>query len=202
MNDIKTIVAHNIAELRKACNMTQLELAEKLNYSDKAVSKWEHGDSIPDVTVLLEIADLFGITLDYLVRDEHTSDEIKKRFVKPRKYSRRAITLLSILCVWFVAVFAFILISIIWPDAKNAWLAFIYAVPVSAVVWLVMNSIWFNKKMNYLIISLLMWSTILSFHLTLLLNIEMNNGLVYIIGIPSQIIILVWSFLRKRPKKH
>ena len=110
MNDIKTIVAHNIAELRKASNMTQLELAEKLNYSDKAVSKWEHGDSIPDVTVLLEIADLFGVTLDFLVREVHTIEEIKKRFVKPRKYSRRVITLLSILCVWFLAVVSFIFV--------------------------------------------------------------------------------------------
>lgn len=202
MNDIKVTIAHNIAELRKASNMTQLDLAEKLNYSDKAVSKWEHGDSIPDVTVLLEIADLFGVTLDFLVREEHTPEEIKKRFVRPRKYSRRAITLLSILSVWFVAVFSFIVVSLIWPDAKNVWLAFIYAVPVSAVVWLVMNSIWFNKKINYLIISLLMWSTILSFHLSLLVSIELNSGIIYTIGIPSQIIILVWSFLKKRPKKN
>lgn len=201
MNDIKTIVAHNIAELRKASNMTQLELAEKLNYSDKAVSKWEHGDSIPDVTVLLEIADLFGVTLDFLVRSAHTPDEIKKRFVKPRKYSRKAITLLSLLLVWFLTVFSFILVSLIWPDAKNVWLAFIYAIPVTAIVWLILNSVWFNQKINYIIISLLMWSAIVSLHLTLLLTIGLNTGIIYIIGIPSQIIILVWSFLKKHPKK-
>ncbi len=200
MNDIKTIVAHNIAELRKAANMTQLELAEKLNYSDKAVSKWEHGDSIPDVTVLLEIADLFGVTLDFLVRTAHTPDEIKKRFVKPRKYSRRAIMLLSILCVWFLAVLSFILVSLIWSSAQHVWLAFIYAIPVSAVVWLVLNSVWFNRKVNYLIISLLMWTAILSIHLSFLLAGH-NTGLIYIIGVPSQLIILVWSFLKKRSKK-
>lgn len=201
MNDIKTIVAHNIAELRKASNMTQLELAEKLNYSDKAVSKWEHGDSIPDVAVLLEIADLFGVTLDFLVRSAHTPDEIKKRFVKPRKYSRKAITLLSLLLVWFLTVFSFILVSLIWPDAKNVWLAFIYAIPVTAIVWLILNSVWFNQKINYIIISLLIWSAIVSLHLTLLLTIGLNTGIIYIIGIPSQIIILVWSFLKKHPKK-
>ena len=201
MNDIKTIVAHNIAELRKASNMTQLELAEKLNYSDKAVSKWEHGDSIPDVAVLLEIADLFGVTLDFLVRTAHTPDEIKKRFVKPRRYSRKAITLLSVLLVWFLTVLSFILVSLIWPDTKNIWLTFIYAIPVTAVVWLILNSVWFNQKINYIIISLLMWSAIVSLHLTLLLNIGLNTGIIYIIGIPSQIIILVWSFLKKHPKK-
>ena len=200
MNDIKNIVAHNIAELRKAANMTQLELAEKLNYSDKAVSKWEHGDSIPDVTVLLDIADLFGVTLDFLVRTAHTPDEIKKRFLKPRKYSRRVIMLLSILCVWFVAVLSFILVSLIWPDAQHVWLSFIYAIPASAIVWLVLNSVWFNRKVNYFIISLLMWTAILSIHLSLLLAGH-NTSIIYIIGIPSQIIILVWSFLKKRPKK-
>ncbi len=200
MNDIKTIIAHNIAELRKSSNMTQLELAERLNYSDKAVSKWEHGDSIPDVTVLLEIADLFGVTLDFLVRTAHTPDEIKKRFVKPRRYSRKVITLLSVLLVWFVSVLSFILVSLIWPNAQNAWLSFIYAIPVTAVVWLIMNSLWFNQKTNYLIISILMWTSILSVHLTLLL-VGHNTGIIYIIGVPSQIIILVWSFLRKRPKK-
>lgn len=201
MNDIKTIVAHNIAELRKAANMTQLELAEKLNYSDKAVSKWEHGDSIPDVTVLLEIADLFGVTLDFLVRTAHTPDEIKKRFLKPRKYSRRVIMLLSILCVWFVAVLTFIVLSLALPNVQHAWLVFIYAIPVSAIVWLVLNSVWFNRKVNYFIISLLMWTAILSIHLSLLLAGH-NTSIIYIIGIPSQIIILVWSFLKKRPKKY
>lgn len=200
MNDIKTIVAHNIAELRKASNMTQLELAQRLNYSDKAVSKWEHGDSIPDVTVLLEIADLFGISLDFLVRTAHTPDEIKKRFVKPRKYSRRVIMLISILCVWFLAVFSFILVSLIWPNAPHVWLSFIYAIPVSAVVWLVLNSVWFNQKVNYFIISLLMWTAILSIHLSFLLAGH-NTSLIYIIGIPSQLIILLWSFLKKRSKK-
>ena len=200
MNDIKNIVAHNIAELRKAANMTQLELAEKLNYSDKAVSKWEHGDSIPDVTVLLEIADLFGVTLDFLVHTAHTPDEIKKRFVKSRKYSRRVIMLLSILWVWFLAVLSFILVSLIWPDAQHVWLSFIYAIPASAIVWLVLNSVWFNRKVNYFIISLLMWTAILSIHLSLLLAGH-NTSIIYIIGIPSQIIILVWSFLKKRPKK-
>lgn len=200
MNDIKAIVAHNIAELRKAANMTQLELAEKLNYSDKAVSKWEHGDSIPDVTVLLEIADLFGVTLDFLVRTAHTPDEIKKQFVKQRKYSRRVIMLLSILCVWFLAVFSFILVSLIWPNAQHMWLSFIYAIPVSAIVWLVLNSVWFNRKVNYFIISLLMWTSILSLHLSLLLAGH-NTSIIYIIGIPSQIIILVWSFLKKRARK-
>ena len=68
MEEVKDIVAKNIHELRKKNNMTQLELAEKLNYSDKTVSKWEKGENSPDITVLVEIANIFGVSLDYLVK--------------------------------------------------------------------------------------------------------------------------------------
>ena len=67
MSDIKAIIAKNITALRQNHKMTQIELAEKLNYSDKAVSKWERGESVPDISVLKQIADLFGVTVDYLL---------------------------------------------------------------------------------------------------------------------------------------
>ena len=71
MEDLKKIIARNIVDLRRANNMTQLELAEKLNYTDKAVSKWERGESLPDISVLKTIADLFGVKIDYLVTVDH-----------------------------------------------------------------------------------------------------------------------------------
>lgn len=68
MEDLKAVIAKNITELRKENKLTQLELAEKLNYSDKSVSKWERGESIPDVIVLKELADLFGVSVDYMLK--------------------------------------------------------------------------------------------------------------------------------------
>ena len=73
MTDIKQIIAKNISALRQDKELTQIELAEKLNYSDKAVSKWERGESLPDIGVLTQIADLFEVPLDYLVRREHNT---------------------------------------------------------------------------------------------------------------------------------
>ena len=58
MKDVRQIIAENLIELRKVNKLTQLELAEKLNYSDKAISKWERGESLPDVEILCQIADL------------------------------------------------------------------------------------------------------------------------------------------------
>ena len=61
MTATREIIAENITALRKSARLTQAELAEKLNYSDKAISKWERGDSVPDVLVLAELAELYGV---------------------------------------------------------------------------------------------------------------------------------------------
>ncbi len=195
MNNIKSIVAKNIAELRQSKGMTQLELAEKLNYSDKAVSKWERAESMPDISVLVEIADMFGVPLDYLVREEHERPKPKKE--KPvRNYNKKFITALSVLLVWLVAFIAFVVLSIATDGSPVQWLMLVYAIPLSMIVWLVLNSVWFDVRRNYLIISLLMWSLLLAVHLSFLLPAGINIWQMYLLGIPGQIIILIWSKIR------
>lgn len=200
MKDYKGIFAKNLTELRIENKLTQLELAEKLNYTDKAVSKWERGESLPDVTVIIGISELFGVTLDYLFKEEHTSAERFYGKRKMGKYSHGIITALSVLAVWFVAVFSFVIIELLGGVIIPSWLIFIYALPVSGIVWLVLNSIWFNNKRNYMIISLLMWSGLLSLHLSFL-PFDQNIWRIYLVGIPAQIIIVLWSVIKKRPKK-
>ena len=201
MNNIKSIIAQNITDLRRAKGMTQLELAEQLNYSDKAISKWERAESMPDVLVLVEIADLFEVPLDYLVRAEHPQKEIQSsEEVLSATYRKGYISGISILLVWLIAVLVYILISFFAKDAHSQWLSFVYAIPVSAIVWLVFNSIWFNPRLNYFIVSLLMWSVFLSIQLTLL-SLNIKAGLIYLLGIPGQIIIILWALIKK-PRKQ
>lgn len=201
MNNIKSIIAQNITDLRRAKGMTQLELAEQLNYSDKAVSKWERAESMPDVSVLVEIADLFDVPLDYLVRAEHPEKEIQpSEEALSATYRKGYISGISILLVWLIAVLVYILISFFAKDAHSQWLSFVYAIPVSAIVWLVFNSIWFNPRLNYFIVSLLMWSVFLSIQLTLL-SLNIKAGLIYLLGIPGQIIIILWALIKK-PRKQ
>lgn len=201
MNNIKSIIAPNITDLRRAKGMTQLELAEQLNYSDKAVSKWERAESMPDVSVLVEIADLFEVPLDYLVRAEHPQKEIQSsEEALSATYRKGYISGISILLVWLIAVLVYILISFFAKDAHSQWLSFVYAIPVSAIVWLVFNSIWFNPRLNYFIVSLLMWSVFLSIQLTLL-SLNIKAGLIYLLGIPGQIIIILWALIKK-PRKQ
>lgn len=195
LDELKPIVAQNISELRTAHGITQIELAERLNYSDKAVSKWERGESLPDVAVLTEIADIFGVSLDYLVKSEHEQPPPEPAAEKTtRVYNHGFITGISIILVWLAAITAFV-VSDILTDTKLNFFAFLYAVPVTMIVWLIFNCIWFNKRRNFLIISLLMWSVLAVFFVTLL-----PFGLVFwqlfLLGVPGQIIILLWSRLR------
>ena len=197
MSDIKSIIAKNIVELRQEKGMTQLELANRLNYSDKAVSKWEHADSMPDVTVLVAISEVFGVTLDYLVQEEHK--KVEKEVPKQRtfRYSKKVITALSISLVWLVAMLFFVILSLWQGSVGWNWLCFIYALPIQTIVWLVFSSVWFRGKGNYVLISLLVWSSLLAIHLTLQL-FDIRVGMIYLLGIPGQIIILLWSILKRK----
>lgn len=196
MEDIKSIVAKNITELRLLNNMTQMELAEKLNYSDKTISKWERGESSPDIAVLVEMANIFGVTLDYLVRTENIDEAVKENKQKQTKYNRRVISYISESVVWLIAVFAFIITSLITNETTFQWLYFVYALPIVLIVKLVFNSVWFNPRHNYYIISVLVWSILAAIHITFL-YFKINVALIYLSGVASQIIIVLWSFIKK-----
>ncbi len=208
MQDLKHVIAKNISDLRKENKMTQLDLAEKLNYSDKAVSKWERGESIPDVTVLLEISRLFDVTLDYLVSEDHeikpvmTEEEVKLKeaTLKIVSKNRTAITGISMQAVWLVATIVFIAISLFGVEDSGKWLVFAYAVPITMIVWLVFNSLWFNRRRNYLIISILMWSLLAAVYFTGLV-LGVNIFYVNLLGLPGQAIIVLWSVIGKKPQK-
>lgn len=195
--ELKLVIAKNIAALRTARGMTQIELAEKLNYSDKAVSKWERGESIPDVLVLKQIADMFSVTVDYLLEEEHepAAHPVKKEAEGVRRHNRGFITAIIIILVWLLATFIFMIVDTLGIE-KSMWFIFVYAVPSTFVVWLVFNSIWFNRRRNFMIISLLMWSVLAAAYLTLL-PFELNVWLLFVVGVPGQIIIFLWSRLKK-----
>ena len=186
MENLKNILAQNLVKLRKASNMTQSELAEKLSYSDKAVSKWERGESLPDIEILYEISKLYNVTIDELL-----SEEVKINHTKKLKTKMRfIISLISSLLVWLIATIVFVFLVWLNPDKERQWLVFIYAIPVSSIVVLVFNSIWGNKMLNCLIVSVLMWTIILSIFLTV--PKFDNSYLIFFIAIPVQIIILCW----------
>ena len=196
---IKSAIAANIAELRRKSGMTQQELADALSYTDKAVSKWERADSIPDVVILKRVADLFGVTVDYLLISHHDDPASAPLPPSHRRHKHALIMGICILLVWLIATFAFVVVTPL-EMSFPVWLIFIYAVPVSLIVWLVFNSVWFNQKINYIAISFLMWTVLASVHLTALVMFETQIWMTYLLGIPGQVIILLWSGIGRRPR--
>lgn len=200
MEELKNVIAENIADLRKKRKLTQAELAEKLNYSDKAVSKWERGESVPDIAVLKSIADMFGVSVDYLlILDHKTTEENKKKESALGKRNRTLITLLAVMTVWLIATAVFAFLIKVTPDLKYEWMSFVYAVPCAAVVLLIFNCIWGERKsLKYLYISLIVWSFLASVYMTCLLFFNFNFWTLFVIGVPAQIIVLLWSGLKFR----
>ena len=196
MKDVKSNVAKNITELRILNNMTQMELGEKLNYSDKTISKWERAESSPDISVLVEMADMFGVSLDYLVRSENIEEAVIEHKTNEVKYNRRAISYIAEGGVWIIAIFAFIITTLITGKISFQWLYLIYTLPVVLIVKLIFNSIWFNPRHNYLIISALMWSIFVAIHMTFL-YFKIDVSLIYWLGVAGQVVIVLCSFISK-----
>ena len=186
-------IGQNLARLRKMANMTQLDLAEKLNYSDKSISKWEQGNGIPDIHILVRIAELFDVTVDDLVK-EHAEKEVLPRNTKLLR--RVIILMLSVGLCWLVAVVGFVLFHI-FSDMPNAWLAFLYAVPASSIVVLVFSCIWGWKWVRIVSLSVLIWTALTVVCVTAYLYGH-AIWLVFLIGVPLQVLALFFFVWWKR----
>ncbi len=207
---LKKQIGANIISYRKRFQMTQAGLAEKLNYSDKAVSKWERGESVPDVLTLMQIAELFDVTVNELLVDPNalpenpgTVERVMGRAVErtlKRKANKRIILGLSSLLVWFVALLLFVVISSL--DVPKSWVAFIYAIPADAVVLLSLRSAWKDFRWNQVLISAIMWGGLLSLYITLLVFFSLNIWKLFLLGVPGQLAIILWFRLYHRPAKE
>lgn len=195
-------ISTNLIYYRKKNGYTQQDLANLLSYSDKAVSKWERGLAVPDVIILLRIAEIYNISLSELTGEvnkdiseedsNYVSNEQSKYLVK----KHNIITLLSIGLVWLVAAVLFFIFKMIFTGTTSFYLFFIYAVPVSAIVWLVFNILWGSKKLNILIESILSWTLAISVIITIYPRLD-NPNIFYILLIPLffEILIVLWNKL-------
>ena len=207
---LKYQIGANIAAYRKRAGLTQLALAEKLNYSDKAVSKWERGESIPDVLTLMQLASQFGITVNDLLTDpealpgnpgtlEKAMTQVSEKALK-RKANKNVILALSSTLVWFVALLAFVVMSIL--DIPHVFLPFLYAVPANAIVLLSLRSAWHDFRWNKMLISAIVWGCLLSIYVTLRVVLQVSYLKLFLLGIPGQIAIFLWFRMFRSEKKE
>ena len=213
MNDekLKNQLGANIVMYRKRSGLTQAKLAEQLNYSDKAVSKWERGESMPDVLPLVQLAELFDVTVDELIRDpneipentggpiEHVMEAAVEKPLK-RKANKRVILSLSSLLVWIVALLVFVVVSSL--DIPRSWIAFLYAIPADAIVQLSLRSAWRDFRWNKTLISILMWGGLLCLYASLKLFVHVDIWKLFLLGIPGQLAVLLWFRMYTKSSKE
>lgn len=192
MEELNQIIAKNICEYRKRCNLTQSELASMVNFSDKSVSKWERGESIPDIYVLMNLCKIFEINIDDLVSKHKTYK--RKGFFKRNKI---LIPIISAGLVWLLATLVFVSFILFFPDVKQKWLCYIYAIPVSTIVLLVFACLWGKRWMVLVFESILVWTVLLSICLTA----QRPIWYLLLIGVPLQVLFVLWFFM-KMPKKE
>ena len=195
----KMIIAKNLANLRKQAKMTQQELAEKLNYTDKAVSKWERGEALPDILVLKQLADMYGVNVDDFLH-EHEQPVVQQTPVyrKRRIANRLLIALLSAGLVWLVATVVVVFTLLFKPDFTEIFLAYLVAVPVTAIVLLVFNALWGKMYVSAILISVIVWSVCCT--IDVLIGVP-NSGLLYLIGGVLQLLVVLWYLLQYIRKK-
>ena len=180
MKNIREIIPKNLIFLRKQHKLTQIELSKKINYSDKAVSRWEKGEVLPDVEVLQNICDVYGVPISYIF-EENIQDLFGKQ--KDEQIINKGLTgVFLITTIWTAVTIIFVYLKLFYKVAF--WQAFIWAIPISCLVGHIYNQKYFrNNKLTFILHTILVWSLLASIYLQF---IEYNMWIVFFVGIPLQ----------------
>jgi len=202
---MKLTIAANIAAYRKAKGMTQAELAAALNYSDKSISKWERAEGVPDIYVLTVMAELFGVTLNDLVfeHEKTIEEELAEETLKVESpkgpsifsyiHNRVLVSILSGGIVWLVAAVIFFFLRVFLPDYDRSWMVFIYAIPITCIVFTVFSGLWHSHLAQFISVSGLIWSSAVS----VVLSVPGGSlSSFYIIAIILQVMAVIWYGMR------
>lgn len=194
MKSIREIVCSNLIMLRKQNKLTQQDLASKISYSDKAISRWEKGEVLPDIEVLQQLSNIYNVPLSYML-EEHSKEDNVTFILRTTK--RIATVMLSYITVWTAFIVLYVYLKI-WHDF-NYWQLFVWALPISVLVLLVMNNIWGNKKYNIYLESFILWSLITAIFLQFLAE---DVWLIYLVGVPIQLILIIQAIFYPFNKKR
>ena len=177
--------------------MTQQQLADKLGYSPKAVSRWERGETLPDIEMLCKICDMYGVKFEYLLKEEQPAPAKNPNIIVKDTKSKLSITAIAFLTVWIVASVGFMYSRVF--AMPNSWMLFIWALPASAVVLMICNHKWGNRILGFCACSYFTWTLILALYLQLL---EYNMWMLFITGVPVELILLISLTLKKENGKN
>lgn len=191
MKDVKYIVAENLIALRKSKNLTQIELAEQLSYSDNMVSRWERAEVTPTLETLQKISELYNVPLESLIKENVIATTKQNQKIENiRKFS---IVLLLLTAVWFIITVSFVYAKTMLD--KNIWTLFVLGVPISCIVLLLFNGTWNKYIYRFVVLTVFIWSGLTYLYL---LFLEYNIFLIYVVGAPAQIALVIWAFIKPK----
>lgn len=199
LSELKLISASNIIRLRTQAGFTQAELGEKLNYSDKTISKWERGEAIPDAYVLTQMAEIFGVTVDYLLSTHdawENPNEVEDQEQGISRYSANVIIAIAVLGVWTMALSVFVLL---WLLGYIVWQSFVVALPVSILTYMVLICV-FNRRSH---LQFVIAAFVLSMFVLLYFVLPLQKPWqLFLIAIPAIILVFLSCNIRRRPGKR
>lgn len=189
MKDIKELVSQNLISLRKQNNLTQVELSEKINYSDKAISRWEKGEVLPSLEILQDLAYLYNVPISYFL-EEHP-DNYTKNLKEKTINIYTAIMLMIILAIWTIAIFLFFVLA----QYKDVYypMCFIWPIPMTAFTVQLVIQYFIKSKYSIIPASIGLWTLIASFYLQ---KISLNLWPIFLLGIPIQIAIILTDLVK------
>lgn len=193
MENIKQIITDNLISLRKAHNLTQQDVANYLNYTDKAVSRWETGESLPDISILQKLAEYYGVDFNYLIS---THSEPITPEAPSASHIKVAIFLLFAVCCFTLATIAYVYSIVI--NNSYYWVAFIWALPASFFIGFLLSSRWWNRVLTAAFLSASVWSLILSIYLQLIFWQTTDVWALFLLGVPIQLIIILLLYIKKK----
>jgi len=200
MQELAKVVGDNLAKLRKKKGLTQGQIAEKFHYTDNSISKWEHGESLPDLAIVKELAFFYGVTIDYLT-EKH--EEVKADIKTPisELINKQLVIALSVLFVWSVAAVIYLSFLIKKITVWDSWLAFIWAIPLTAIVLAIFDSIWNRHRLSLPLSLAIAWSLIIATYIEIACDM-LEGGwrfwFILLCGIPLTIALVIANKVIKK----
>ncbi len=190
MKDIREVVRTNLIKIRQQNNLTQVELSNKINYSDNAISRWEKGDVLPSLEILQTLALFYGVELSYFI-EEHP-DEQTKLLNSKKRVLYWGILSCAILVVWTICTLSFLLI---YNNSGNYYyMVFVWGVPASAFTVRSLVKYYFKDRLSLLTNSIFVWTTLTAAYFQWL---SLNLWQIFLIGMPIQIMLILLTVLKR-----
>ena len=195
LSELKLISASNIINLRTAHGMTQAELGARLNYSDKTISKWERGEAIPDASVLVQMAQLFGVTVDELLsaHNEWQPPQTEEEAAPDHSYSVNVIIAIVLVGVFTIALAVFVTL---WLMDIIEWRVFLVWLSVEILVYMILHCVFKRARHLQYILAAFVLSLFLLAYFFLPLQ---NPWPLFLLAIPAEVIVFLSCNVRSRP---